>query len=65
MDIGSIRIDIADDGTSYLMKINNIALKVLSLTFPPGAQIGFFLFGNPSSTAPPESLGWYAAYVKN
>ncbi len=65
MDIGSIRIDIADDGVSYLMKINDIALKVLSLTFPPGGQIGFFLFGNPSETAPPESLGWYAAYKKN
>lgn len=66
MDIGSIRIDIADgEGTAYLMKINNIALKVLSLTFPPGGQIGFFLFGNPSETAPPESLGWYAAYLKN
>ncbi|MHA7056092.1 hypothetical protein ACWGOQ_0002660 [Aquimarina sp. M1] len=65
MDIGSIRIDIAEDKVSYLMKINNIALKVLSLTFPPGGQIGFFLFGNPSETAPPESLGWYAAYLKN
>jgi hypothetical protein len=65
MDIGSIRIDIADgEGTAYLMKINNIALKVLSLTFPPGGQIGFFLFGNPSETAPPESLGWYGAYKK-
>lgn len=65
MDIGSIRIDIADDSKAYLMKINNIALKVLSLSFPPNAQIGFFLFGNPSETAPPESLGWYAAYKKN
>jgi len=64
MDIGSVSIQIADDGVSYLMKINNIALKVLSLTFPPGGQIGFFLFGNPATAAPPESLGWYAAYVK-
>ena len=64
MEIGSISIGVAVDGVSYLMKINNIALKVLSLTFPPGGQIGFFLFGNPATDAPPESLGWYAAYVK-
>ncbi|MDI1255426.1 MAG: hypothetical protein PSV16_04935 [Flavobacterium sp.] len=64
LEINSISLTIADDGVSYLMKMNNIALKVLSLTFPPGGQIGFFLFGNPSSSAPPESLGWYAAYQK-
>jgi len=64
LDIGSLSLNIADDGVSYLMKINNIALKVLSLTFPSNATIGFYLFGNPSSDAPPESLGWYAGYVK-
>jgi len=64
LNIGSITLDIADDGVSYLMKINNIALKVLSLTFPSNATIGFYLFGNPSKDSQPESLGWYAAYKK-
>lgn len=62
MDFGTISLGFANDGRSYLMKINSISLKVLSLSFPPNAQMGFLLFGNPSTTAPPESLGWYAAY---
>ncbi|MET1254987.1 hypothetical protein [Aliikangiella maris] len=65
LDIGSLSLSVADDNKSYLMKLNNIALKVLGLSFPPGGNIGFFLFGNPATTAPPESLGWYGAYVKN
>lgn len=64
LNISSIRIDIADDGVSYLMKMNNISLKVLSLTFPSKGQFGFFLFGNPSETMFPESLAWYAGYLK-
>ncbi|HVI47852.1 MAG TPA: hypothetical protein VM802_23485 [Chitinophaga sp.] len=68
LDIGSVSMSLADGSTTgkmaYLMKINNIAVKLLSLSFPPGGNIGFFLFGNPDQDAPPESLGWYAAYVK-
>lgn len=68
LDIGSVSLSLADGSgpgkAAYLMKINNIAVKLLSLSFPPGGNIGFFLFGNPDQGAPPESLGWYAAYVK-
>ncbi|MFI5163553.1 MAG: hypothetical protein ACHQHN_19920, partial [Sphingobacteriales bacterium] len=53
------------NGTAYLMKINNIALKLFSLSFPPGGDISFMLFGNPGTDAQPESLGWYGAYVKS
>ncbi|TEB40850.1 hypothetical protein D0809_28510, partial [Flavobacterium circumlabens] len=37
LNIGSIMIQKATDttGTAYLMKINNIALEVFSLSFPP------------------------------
>ncbi|GAA6767957.1 hypothetical protein AAFH68_39090 [Flavobacterium sp. CGRL1] len=67
LNIGSIMLQKATgtDGTAYLMKINNIALEVFSLSFPPGGNISFMLFGNPATDAKPESLGWYGAYIKN
>ena len=67
LDIGSITLEAATGTTSvaYLMKINNIALKLLSLSFPSGGNISFMLFGNPGANAQPESLGWYGAYVKS
>lgn len=67
LDIGAIQLEKATGttGTAYLMKINNIALKLFSLSFPPGGNISFMLFGNPAADAKPESLGWYGAYVKS
>ncbi|MFW0739851.1 hypothetical protein [Flavobacterium sp. T12S277] len=67
LNIGSIMLQKATGTTSvaYLMKINNIALEVFSLSFPPGGNICFMLFGNPAANAKPESLGWYGSYVKN
>ena len=66
LNIKTIRIDIADDGVSYLMKLNNITLKFLSLTFPSKGQVDFFLFGNPKgkSTDSGSCLGWYGGYKK-
>jgi hypothetical protein len=68
LNIGAVSLSLADDSgpgnMQYLMKINNISLKLLSLSFPPNGNVGFFLFGNPASDAPPESLGWYGAYVE-
>ncbi|MFT5264259.1 MAG: hypothetical protein ACI8YQ_003005 [Polaribacter sp.] len=51
--------------TAYLMMINDIALKFLSVKIPPGGDINFYLFGDPDENAKPGSLGWYAAYNKN
>ncbi|MES2727948.1 MAG: hypothetical protein V4643_12640 [Bacteroidota bacterium] len=67
LNIGSIMLQKATGttGTAYLMKINNIALEVFSLSFPPGGNICFMLFGNPATNAKPESLGWYGSYVKS
>lgn len=67
LDIGSILLEQATGtaNVAYLMKINNIALKLFSLSFPSGGNISFMLFGNPGVDAQPESLGWYGAYVKN
>lgn len=50
---------------AYLMMINDIALKFLSVKIPPNGDIDFYLFGNPDEGASPGSLGWYAAYQKN
>lgn len=67
LNIGSIMLQKATGtaSTAYLMKINNIALEVFSLSFPPGGNICFMLFGNPAANAKPESLGWYGSYVKS
>lgn len=67
LDIGSIVLQKATGttGVAYIMKINNIALKLFSLSFPPGGNISMMLFGNPGTDAKPESLGWYGAYIKS
>ncbi|WP_210521569.1 hypothetical protein [Hymenobacter terricola] len=64
LNIGSVLLTVADDKVSYLMKINDIALKFLVLSFPPNGSVNFFLFGNPNATATPQSLGWYTAYTQ-
>ncbi|WP_166923161.1 hypothetical protein [Flavobacterium poyangense] len=67
LNIGSILLQKATgtEEVAYLMKINNIALELFSLSFPPGGNICFMLFGNPAANAKPESLGWYGSYVKS
>ena len=45
---------------AFVLRLNNLGLSFLGLLkLPPGANINFFLFGDPSGTG---SLGWYAAY---
>lgn len=75
LSIGSIRLFVDADAvagtTAYLIKFNNIALKVLSKALPPNGRIGMFLFGDPRQHGQPvtdpsqSSLGWYAAYQKD
>ncbi len=48
---------------NYFLLLNALALKLLSVTFPPGGQIDMALFGNPVDEHN-SSLGWYAAYTK-
>ena len=55
--------DIAGAGASYVLTLYDIALKLLSVSFPPGGQVNVYIFGNPGSTG--ASLGWYAGYVKS
>ena len=49
----------------YLLKIKNIILKFLVLSFPPSGQTEFILFGDPRDVEREDKLlGWYAAYAK-
>ena len=65
LDFKNIRLCMADDGGSYLMKLDDIALNFLGLSFPNKGKVGLFLFGNPSGEETSESsLGWYGGYKK-
>lgn len=58
---GDIRFVAA--GTSYMLQLRNMALKILSLSLPPTGQTNVLLFGDPDGKDR-ETLGWYAAYQK-
>lgn len=69
LDISSVQLMVATSpsatgatNTAYLLKLNDIALKLFSLSFPPGGSVNFFLLGDPNATDNPQSLGWYTAY---
>jgi hypothetical protein len=64
---GSIQMVVTTDGGSvgYLLKLKNIALKLLALTFPPNGQTEIIIFGDPKGTPSNRTLGWYAAYAEN
>ncbi|MDX2215869.1 MAG: hypothetical protein SFY66_21575 [Oculatellaceae cyanobacterium bins.114] len=55
----------------YLLKMRNLALKILVLSLPPTGQTELILFGNPKLSSDPslrgksEAIGWYAAYAKD
>ena len=46
-------------GTSYVLQLRRIALKLLALTLPPGVEIDCFLFGDPTGKNR-STVGWYA-----
>ena len=59
------RADADDAGNvHYLLKLKNIQLKLLVLSFPPSGQADIVLFGNPEGTLEDRSMGWYAAYAR-
>lgn len=49
--------------SGYMLALRDIALKVLSQTFPPAGQVTLLIFGNPSAGVG-GTLGWMAAYDK-
>ena len=61
LTFGDLRFVVAGPG-AYILQLRNIALSVLSVSFPPG-QTDLLLFGDPSGQDN-STLGWYAAYKK-
>ncbi|MCK5055654.1 MAG: hypothetical protein KAT34_03310, partial [Candidatus Aminicenantes bacterium] len=64
LSVGMIRLDYNDDPKkkSFLLLLNEIALKFLGLLkIPPNGATSFFLFGNPDAKDS-TGLGWYAIY---
>jgi hypothetical protein len=58
---GDVRLEV--NGASYVLQLRNIALKVLTLSFPPYGQTALMLFGDPRGQDH-NTLGWYAAFSK-
>ncbi|MEP7341100.1 MAG: hypothetical protein ABI977_25445 [Acidobacteriota bacterium] len=58
---GDVRFVVAGQG-AYILQLRNIALSLLSISFPPG-QTDLLLFGDPTGKDN-STLGWYAAYLK-
>jgi hypothetical protein len=56
-------VDDPGDGgpRSYVMRLRDFAIQLLSLSFPPGRN-EIYLFGNPDQSAD-AAVGWYAAYT--
>ena len=44
-----------------MLKLRQIVLRILLLTFPPG-NVDLYLFGDPALRTGNSALGWYAAY---
>jgi hypothetical protein len=64
LSIGAIEF-LYTDSSAYLLKFNEIALKLFLFKLPSSGNTVFFLFGDPTPGAPQSSLGWYAAYNKS
>ncbi len=48
---------------SYILMLDNFALRVLGLAFPIGGGPNIFIFGNPGATTPDDDkLGWLGVY---
>src|SRR5437763_3691126 len=52
-----------EQGSAYMLHFKNMALRLLSFSFPPG-QTDILLFGDPSG-GNSGTLGWYASYAKD
>ncbi len=49
----------------YLLRLQNVALSFLGISFPPGGRTNAVLFGDPDPRAGNAALGWYLAYKKD
>ncbi|HWA90319.1 MAG TPA: hypothetical protein VG889_09810 [Rhizomicrobium sp.] len=62
---GKVEFTASDDagGRAYMLKLRQIVLRILLLSFPPG-NVDLYLFGDPAARASNSALGWYAAYSR-
>lgn len=62
LSVGAVQLYYNEGKKSYLLLLNEIALKFLGLLkIPPNGATAFFLFGGPKVSSP-TGLGWYAIY---
>ncbi len=62
LSVGAVQLYYNEGQQSYLLLLNEIALKFLGLLkIPPNGATAFFLFGGPQVSSP-TGLGWYAIY---
>lgn len=59
----------AQDNKGYLLKLKNIVIKFMVVSFPPSGKTEIILFGDPRTKEEvplrkDKLLGWYASYVK-
>ncbi len=52
------------DKPIYRLSLNDIALKVLGFSIPPGGKTNASLFTNADQQGKKDSIGWYIAYNK-
>lgn len=63
LKVGTFRIATAIHGEnkmSYNLILNNIALSLMALKFPPVGNTNLMLLGDPEE---PGTMGWYGAYI--
>jgi hypothetical protein len=65
LNIGRLNFMYDDLSEGYLLRLQNVALSFLGLSFPPGGQSNATLFGDPDPQSTNSSLGWYLAYKKD
>jgi hypothetical protein len=62
LSIGAVQLYYNEAARSFLLLLNEVALKIFGLLrVPPNGATAFFLFGNPAAQGS-TGLGWYAIY---
>lgn len=56
-------IGLLNQGSTYILEIRQIALKILALTFPRVGQTSLYIFGDPAGDGG-NGVGWYGGYAE-
>jgi hypothetical protein len=55
-------VELLAQGPSYVLAIRQIALSILSLSFPRAGQTSLYVFGDPANNGG-NGVGWYGGYA--